>query len=157
MLEIIEENFKKAIANDEFDKFIRGTGEYLIYFRDTYDPERTDPNRLVRGLENICLKYPNLNLNTFLETNLNKMLDSKNFQNTYAVLNFVSAYLGRMSDTGDVLKINLKEILKKLKNNIIEQKLLMENYKEGVFAQENMYAVVESIASEIELKGHKIL
>lgn len=157
MLEIIERNFKKAIANNELDKFISGTEEYLIPFKDNYDPKRTDPSRLVRGLENICIKYPNLNLNTFLETNLNNMLDSKNFQNTFAVLEFVLAYLRRMRHKEDVLKIDLKDILKKLKNNIIEQKLLMENYKEGVFAQKGMYAVVENMAYDLELEGYTIL
>ena len=157
MLEIIEENFKKAIANDEFDKFIRGTGEYLIYFRDTYDPERTDPNRLIRGLENICIKYPDLKLNTFLETNFMIMLDSENFLNTFAVLDILLAYLRRIRHKEDVLKLDLEEILEKLKSKITEQRPLMENYREGVFAQKGMYAVVENMAYGLELEGHKIL
>ena len=157
MLEIIEENFKKAIANDEFDKFIRGTGEYLIPSKDSYNPYSTNPDDLIRGLENICLKYPELNLNAFLETNLIIMLDSENFLNTYAVLGFVVAYLRRISYKEDVLKLDLEEILEKSKSKITEQKPLMENYREGVFAQEGMYSLVESTAYDLELEGHKIL
>ena len=159
MFEIIEENFKKAIANDEFDKFIRGTGEYLIPSKDSYNPYSTNPDDLIRGLENICVKYPDLNFNTFLETNLIIMLDSENFLNTYAVLEFVSFYLSRMSYNGDVLKLDLEKILEKLKSKITEQKPLMENYREGVFALYGMcmYSAVESLAYDLELEGYKIL
>ena len=159
LLELLENNFKLAIKNNEFDEFIDGINKYLIVFKDSYDWERTSSYITLRGIENVATKYPDFNVSDYVERQLINMLQSNNIENTYGVLSFIIAYKKRDNSANYVFNINLSNILPLLKSTITKQKQEMEQFKNGVFNQfeSGMYNVIQNMALDFDDSTTKIL